>query len=143
MEYHANGSQTQLYGPFAASSSATPFNTAPGVSISNQITADRQILNLTSLYGCAPQSWCQTCAPFGAANNLNTLAATALAATVINSTRSTIPRMIIINTGSTRFDLAQGPFTYDDSFIVSPFADAFEYLPNVPYEAASVSHIAC
>jgi len=34
---------------------------------------------------------------------------------------------------SVRFDLFQGPFTFDDSFIVSPFTDTFQYIPNVPY----------
>ncbi|KAL8684919.1 MAG: hypothetical protein Q9218_008071, partial [Villophora microphyllina] len=62
---------------------------------------------------------------------------TALAATVINQTRADIPRLIIINTGSIRFDLVKGPFTFDDSFIVSPFDDAFQFIPNVPYTLAS------
>jgi len=30
-----------------------------------------------------------------------------------------------------------GPFTYDDSFIVSPFKDSFEYIKDVPYKYAS------
>ena len=45
--------------------------------------------------------------------------------------------MILINTGSIRFDLIEGPFTFDDSFIVSPFNDKFQYIPNVPYSVAS------
>lgn len=48
-----------------------------------------------------------------------------------------IYRLILINTGSIRFDLVKGLFTYDDSFIVSPFKDAFQYLQNVPYTTAS------
>lgn len=55
----------------------------------------------------------------------------------MNETRKDVPRLIIINTGSVRFDLAKGPFTYDDSFIVSPFDDAFQFIPDVPYEQAS------
>jgi len=38
---------------------------------------------------------------------------------------------------SIRFDLVKGPFTFDDSFIVSPFKDAFQYLQGVPYTTAS------
>jgi len=41
-----------------------------------------------------------------------------------------------VNTGSIRFDLVKGPFTYDDSFIVSPFNDAFQYIASVPYKYA-------
>lgn len=47
--------------------------------------------------------------------------------------RQTVPRIIILNTGSIRFDLFQGQFTYDDSFIVSPFTDSFQFIPNVPF----------
>lgn len=43
---------------------------------------------------------------------------------------------MIVNTGSIRFDLVKGPFTYDDSFIVSPFDDAFQYVASVPYSLA-------
>jgi 2',3'-cyclic-nucleotide 2'-phosphodiesterase (5'-nucleotidase family) len=53
----------------------------------------------------------------------------------VNASRATIPRIVIVNTGSIRFDLVKGPFTYDDSFIVSPFTDAFQYI-NVPYALA-------
>lgn len=51
-------------------------------------------------------------------------------------TAHSIPRYIIVNSGSIRFDLVQGPFTYDDSFIVSPFDDAFQYIASVPYKFA-------
>jgi hypothetical protein len=68
--------------------------------------------------------------------NIFSLLSKALSATVINPDRSTVPRYIIINTGSIRFDLVQGPFSFDDSFIVSPFDDAFQYIPNVPYTSS-------
>jgi hypothetical protein len=123
--YHAEGSQ-----PFSK------FDESKGVSVTHEITADRTKLNLTNLYGCAPQTYCQYCKPFGAEGNIFGLLQTALATVVVNETRKDIPRLIIINTGSVRFDLAKGPFTYDDSFIVSPFHDAFQYIPNVPYEQA-------
>lgn len=124
--YHAEGSQ-----------SYSTFDTAKGKNITSEITSDRKLLNLTSLYGCAPRSYCQTCTPFLAEGNLFGLLQTALSTVVINETRKDTPRLIIINTGSVRFDLAQGPFTYDDSFIVAPFKDAFQFLPDVPYSQAS------
>ncbi|KAJ8113733.1 hypothetical protein OPT61_g4202 [Boeremia exigua] len=124
--YHAKGSQ-----------SLDAFGTPKGAVVSSSITSARAKLNLTSLYGCAPATYCQYCQPFNAAGNLFTLLRTALSTVVVNETRKDIPRLIIINTGSVRFDLAKGPFTYDDSFIVSPFDDAFQYLPDVPYTQAS------
>ncbi|KAL6703600.1 hypothetical protein ACN47E_009460 [Coniothyrium glycines] len=124
--YHAEGSQRY-----------TAFDTSKGVSITKDITGERQKLNLTSLYGCAPETYCQYCKPFAAEGNIFKLLQTALATVVVNETRKNKSRLIIINTGSVRFDLAKGPFTYDDSFIVSPFDDAFQFIPDVPYEQAS------
>ncbi|KAJ4374926.1 hypothetical protein N0V83_002004 [Neocucurbitaria cava] len=124
--YHAEGSQ-----PY------TSFDTSKGVQITKDITTDRYKLNLTSLYGCAPETYCQFCKPFLAEGNIFKLLQTALATVVVNETRKDTARLIIINTGSVRFDLAKGPFTYDDSFIVSPFDDAFQFIPDVPYEQAS------
>ncbi|KAB8527821.1 hypothetical protein FH972_025472 [Carpinus fangiana] len=113
------------------------FDSQKGVAITKDITAERKALNLTALYGCAPQTWCQSCQPFGSSGNIFSLLETALSTVVVNQTRANIPRLIIINTGSLRFDLPEGPFTYDDSFIVSPFSDAFQFIPNVPYQYAS------
>jgi len=124
--YHAVGSQRY-----------TALDTSKGLSVSSAITSERAKLNLTDLYGCAPATYCQYCKPFMAEGNIFGLLQTALATVVVNETRKDIPRLIIINTGSVRFDLAQGPFTYDDSFIVSPFKDSFQFIPDVPYEQAS------
>lgn len=45
---------------------------------------------------------CQTCKKFGDDGNIFGLLTTALSAVVINETRATVPRIIIINTGSIR-----------------------------------------
>lgn len=123
--YHAAGSQDGT------------FDTSSGLEVTSDITAIRKELNLTALYGCAPETYCFSCKPFGTDGNIFSLLPTALNITVVNATRATTPRIIIINTGSIRFDLVQGPFTYDDSFIVSPFTDGFQYIPDVPYATAS------
>jgi hypothetical protein len=123
-EYHATNSQ------------ATTFDYHSGLRVTGGITDVRKELNLSALYGCAPATYCESCQPFGAPGNIFSLTSVALGATVVNASRATIPRYIIINTGSIRFDLVKGPFTYDDSFIVSPFTDAFQYIPNVPYALA-------
>jgi 2',3'-cyclic-nucleotide 2'-phosphodiesterase (5'-nucleotidase family) len=123
--YHAEGLQDNT------------FDTSIGKDVTHEITQERKALNLTALYGCAPETYCQYCKPFGADCNIFTLLETALAKTVINESRADIPRLIIINSGSISFDLVQGPFTFDDSFIVSPFSDAFQFIPNVPYAEAS------
>jgi hypothetical protein len=124
--YHAKGSQQY-----------TSFDTSKGQKVTSEISSARKSLNLTDLYGCAPATYCQYCKPFLADGNIFKLLQTALSTVVVNQTRKATPRLIIINTGSVRFDLAKGPFTYDDSFIVSPFQDSFQFIPDVPYEQAS------
>ncbi|KAI4281210.1 MAG: hypothetical protein L6R38_003871 [Xanthoria sp. 2 TBL-2021] len=123
--YHAVGSQDHT------------FDYHSGQRVTNEVTQARKRLNLTALYGCAPETYCQSCKPFLADGNIFSLVQTALATTVINESRADIPRLIIVNTGHIRFDLVKGPFTFDDSFIVSPFDDAFQFIPNVPYNIAS------
>lgn len=97
--YHAPGSQDRT------------FENRRGGRVSHEITDARKILNLTTLYGCAPKTYCQYCKPYGADGNIFALLETALGLTVINQKRANIPRIIIINTGSVRFDLVEGPFT--------------------------------
>jgi hypothetical protein len=123
--FHALGSQDLGY------------DTRDGQRITHEITGFRTALNLTKVFGCAPRTYCQFCKPFGTDGNIFHLLESALAATVVNQSRANIPRLIIINTGTIRFDLVQGPFTVDDSFIVSPFKDRFQFIPDVSYSQAS------
>jgi 2',3'-cyclic-nucleotide 2'-phosphodiesterase (5'-nucleotidase family) len=123
--YHAEGSQSHT------------FDTPLGEAVTTNITNLRHQLNLTELYGCAPQTWCLSCAPYLSNGSIFSLLAEALSVTVVNKTRAKTPRMILINTGSVRFDLVEGPFTLDDSYIVSPFTDTFQFIPDVPYKYAS------
>lgn len=123
-EYHAAGSQTKS------------FDTPKGRNITDDIYDVRQELNLTNLYGCAPQTWCVSCVEFLSNGSIYSLLQQALTTVVVNETRKGNARVLILNTGSVRFDLPKGPFTYDDSFIVSPFDNAFQYLRDVPYELA-------
>lgn len=125
--YHATGSQN----------ADKTFDFNSGERVTTEITTARKQLNLTAVYGCAPATYCQSCKPFGAEGNIFRLLPVALSTVVVNRSRADTPRLILINTGSIRFDLVKGPFTYDDSFIVSPFKDAFQYLQGVPYTSAS------
>ncbi|KAI1377477.1 Metallo-dependent phosphatase-like protein [Hypoxylon crocopeplum] len=108
-----------------------------GLAASAEITKYREQLNLGDVYGCVPQDYCMTCVPFNSSGNIFPLLADALATAVVNDSRRDIPRYIIANTGSVRFDMYKGPFTYDDQFIVSPFRDSFLYIPEVPYSLAN------
>lgn len=43
---------------------------------------------------------------------------------------------MITNSGSQRFDIYAGPFTKNDQLTASPFADAFQFIPNVTLSLA-------
>lgn len=58
-------------------------------------------------------------------------------ALAINNTRSSIPNIMITNSGSQRFDVYAGSFTKNDQLTASPFVDAFLFIPNVPFSVAS------
>jgi len=134
-EYHTNISHPTSFG------SAFPYDQPKGVAVTKEIYTQRQALNLTAPYGCARQSWCVSCAPFMSSSNIFSLLSTALSSVIVNPDRANNSRIIYLNTGNVRFDLSQGPFTYDDAFIVSPFLNTFQYIPNVPYDMAVVSHL--
>lgn len=113
------------------------FTTQAGSNTTTQIYNFRQELNLTSLLGCSPQLWCQSCAEFNSSGSIYSLLSEAMGTVVVNQSRADNARVSIINTGSVRFDLHKGPFLHDDAFIVSPFLDIFTYIPDVPYSLAS------
>ncbi|KAI1076330.1 Metallo-dependent phosphatase-like protein [Whalleya microplaca] len=108
-----------------------------GLATTADITKYREQLKLGDVYGCVPQDYCISCVPFNSSNNIFPLLSDALAEVVVNESHKDTPRYVIANTGSVRFDMYKGPFTYDDSFIVSPFRDIFLYIPQVPYDIAS------
>ena len=45
-------------------------------------------------------------------------------------------RYFLFDTGTIRFDLYQGPFTTDTTKQITPFADNFDYIRDVPRDAA-------
>ncbi|PWN27206.1 hypothetical protein BDZ90DRAFT_232755 [Jaminaea rosea] len=45
-------------------------------------------------------------------------------------------RLVVLNSGSLRSDLREGPFTTGDQYIVSPFSDSFWVVPRVPWRMA-------
>lgn len=76
-EYHATNSQEST------------FDYHSGLRVTGDITDVRKQLNLSLLYGCAPETYCESCKPFGDPGNINTFLPIALGATVVNESRST------------------------------------------------------
>ncbi|KAI4600074.1 hypothetical protein KJ359_001175 [Pestalotiopsis sp. 9143b] len=112
------------------------FDQRNGLETTDEIYKYRLSLGLTNVIGCAPKSYCMTCAPIGSAESILPLLSQALAEVVINEERKEIPRYIISNTGGIRLDLHKGPFTTDDTFTISPSRNALLYIPLVPRRKA-------
>ncbi|RCI14042.1 hypothetical protein L249_8032 [Ophiocordyceps polyrhachis-furcata BCC 54312] len=113
------------------------------VDAGRRLTSDmgevREKLRLGQVYGCVPQDWCAYCAPFddGSRNIFPGVIYPAARYAVVNKSRADRPRTILGNTGGIRFDLHKGPFTRDDSMIVSPFRNTFLFIADVPFAKAS------
>ncbi|DAA74420.1 TPA_exp: Secreted protein [Trichophyton benhamiae CBS 112371] len=122
--YHASKSQDRQ------------FDTQKGLKITHDITDARKQLNTSTVLGCVPETYCMSCVPFEAKNNIYQLVIDMLAKVVVKEDRADKPRLLLLNTGGVRFDLVKGPFTKDDEYIVYPFKNQFQYLPDVPYSIA-------
>ena len=72
-EFHAVGNQ-----------SAADFDSASGLATSADITQYRNQLNLGDIYGCVPQDYCLSCAPFESPDNIFPLLSQALAEVVVD-----------------------------------------------------------
>lgn len=117
------------------------FTTEAGKNVSMAIHKARKELELDNRRGCAPQNLYVNRAPYPS----NTSIFTWLEQFVLPAQLSKAPRIAkgggvalgMTNTGAMRFDIFEGPFTRDTEFLVSPFTSGFNYLPEVPWTAAS------
>lgn len=118
---------------------STTFPTEHGQNVSFDISAARKTLNLDKAYGCAPKTLWLNRAQYPSEENILTwLENSVLPATAKASTADTgKPTMIITNSGAMRFDIFEGPFTIDTTFLVSPFTSGFRKVKDVPYTVAA------
>ncbi|KAI7504005.1 calcineurin-like phosphoesterase [Hortaea werneckii] len=136
------------------------FPTEHGRNVSARIEHARQTLNLNQTYGCVPQTYWLNRAPYPSNNSLLSLLADRILpesfASLYNATTSSTipgdpetstatddhhhshhkPCIILTNTGALRFDLFEGPFTLDSTFLISPFTSGFRMIRDVPFPAA-------
>ncbi|KAI7302152.1 hypothetical protein KC326_g9035, partial [Hortaea werneckii] len=133
------------------------FPTEHGRNVSAQIEHARHTLNLNQTFGCVPQTYWLNRAPYPSNTSLLSLLAERILpesfASFNTTTSSTTnnaetnpsnshhhhnqkPSIILTNTGALRFDLFQGPFTLDSTFLISPFTSGFRMIRDVPFSAA-------
>ncbi|KAI7076914.1 calcineurin-like phosphoesterase, partial [Hortaea werneckii] len=133
------------------------FPTEHGRNVSAQIEHARQTLNLNQTYGCVPQTYWLNRAPYPSNNSLLSLLADRILPESFASYNNPVspsaknadinpntanhhddrkPSIILTNTGALRFDLFEGPFTLDSTFLISPFTSGFRMIRDVPFSAA-------
>lgn len=117
----------------------TTFPTVHGQNISSQISSARKALHLDKAYGCAPKTLWLNRAQYPSNDSIITWLENAVLPDTGRSTsdKDHTPTMIITNTGAVRFDIFEGPFTIDTTFLVSPFTSGFRKVKDVPYTIAA------
>ena len=114
------------------------FQTPEGLNVSATISKDRKALGLDKIYGCAPQDYWTSRAPFPDENSIfSWLQDKVLPDMLQQDGESDFPKLVLTNTGAIRFDIFEGPFTLDSMYTISPFTSGFRVIPKVPYKIAS------
>lgn len=112
------------------------FPTEKGLNVSRLIAKARTDLQLDHIHGCAPHDYWMSRVKYPDPSNIYTWLETQVLGDVKDDSRVDMFALVLVNTGAIRFDLFQGPFTQDTTFIVSPFTSGFRYVKDVPYDKA-------
>ncbi|KAJ7055073.1 Metallo-dependent phosphatase-like protein [Mycena amicta] len=130
------------------------FYTDEGKNITDGLYDLEKRFGLTYQYGVAPRDYTMTRDPYPSNGSLLSLSAEEVMSTPsadsrshsskvvpfaisLNTTRAGIPFVLIISSGSQRFDIYKGPFTRNDQLTASPFVNRYIFIPDVPFEAAT------
>ncbi|KAJ7098610.1 Metallo-dependent phosphatase-like protein [Mycena belliarum] len=116
----------------------TTFDTEEGRNITQGLLKLEERFDLNEQYGIAPRDYSMTRAPYPSNDSLLTLIVEEATPAVLamNTSRGGIPSLLVISSGSQRFDIFKGPFTRNDQFTVAPFVNTYIYIPDVPFAAA-------
>lgn len=116
---------------------STSFHTSHGRNVTSMISSARQALELDSRFGCAPQDLWTHRAPYPSNHSIFTwLQEQVFPDSIYDKNRGDIPTMVLVNTGSVRFDIFKGAFTVDSTYIVYPFENGFRFIKDVPFSVA-------
>lgn len=116
---------------------STSFPTSHGRNVTSMISSARQTLELDSRFGCAPQDLWTHRAPHPSNHSIFTwLQQQVFPDSIYDKDRGDIPTMLLVNTGSVRFDIFRGAFTVDSTYIVYPFENGFRFIKDVPFSVA-------
>ena len=113
------------------------FPTDHGRNVSAMIGAARKEMKLDKQYGCAPSNLWTNRAPYPSEESIFTwLEEEVLPDMIHDDTHGDGPRVVLTNTGAIRFDIFKGPFSKDNTYIVSPFTSGLRFVKDVPFSVA-------
>ncbi|KAL9076224.1 MAG: hypothetical protein Q9157_003734 [Trypethelium eluteriae] len=123
-----------------SNTNSSTFPTELGRNVSEAITSARKSLKLDRVYGCAPQDYWTNRAPYPSRDSIFTWLEESVIPEQVSgyqmSERNNNSALVVVNTGALRFDVFEGKFTRDDSYLVSPFTSGFRFIENMPKEIA-------
>ena len=115
----------------------TTFDTELGQHVTAQIAQAREKLNLDHPYGCAPKNlWIDRVDVQHDDSLFNWLGNEVLPSVVTKHAKDASPKLVLTNTGAMRFDIFEGPFTIDSTYLVSPFTSGLRQIKSVDYKIA-------
>jgi hypothetical protein len=97
--------------------SPTTFDTKTGLAISRQLTETATAFNLSRIFGYAPQSYYLNRFPYTHPRSLARFLTHDVFPALIRNESRPHPPLTVVNTGSTRFDISEGPFTVDSQCV--------------------------
>lgn len=114
-------------------------STARGRYVRAVMDAVARAWDLPHLYGLVPQDYFLDRFPAHANHSLLALLTRRILPEIVrpaNPRHTHVPTVVLLNSGSQRFDVLAGPFTKNDQYITSPFRDDFLYVADVPWRVA-------
>ena len=114
------------------------FDTDLGLNVTKQIAKARKSLNLDALHGCAPQTyWLDRVELQNNQSIFSWLDKQVLPDQLSEGSKSVRPKLVLQNTGAIRFDVFEGAFTRDTTYLISPFTSGFRQMKKIDYKTAS------
>ncbi|KAJ7181640.1 Metallo-dependent phosphatase-like protein [Mycena crocata] len=114
------------------------FGTDEGRNITEGLLKLEERFDLNHQYGIAPQDYTMARSPYPSNGSILTFIVEEATPTVLamNTSRAGVPSLLIISSGSQRFDIYKGPFTKNDQLTASPFVNNYIFIPDVSFAAA-------
>ncbi|KAL3231794.1 Uncharacterized protein RNJ44_00329 [Nakaseomyces bracarensis] len=124
---------------FRYHSNAKSLRTKKGARLSKKIHKLRNELSLNDVIGYIPQSYYLSARPLDSPENIYNLLTNVILPNLVGNVTddAVMGRLIMINTGSVRYDLHEGKFTRDTTYNVIPFPNEWKYL-TLPYKVAKL-----